>query len=95
MDSSEMITSSLTIKIVDNIAQAPKYEADTTMLKIVSCIVVGKGTALGNPTVDLQMEDEDGNKFLVMTTASIMELIAGTTAGKKARDSKESNVSLN
>lgn len=83
---SDMFTNTVTVKIVDDYKDAPKYSDDTTMLKMKECIIVGKGTEAGNPSVDIQLTDKDGNKFLIMATGGIIEMIAGAIVGKKERD---------
>ena len=80
-----MITNTVSIEIVDSPDQAPKYEKDFTLLKMQKCIVVGKGTVNGNPTIDIQLTDENGNKFLIMATGGIIEMISGAIAGKRIR----------
>lgn len=77
------VSNVVNVSLFDNPSQAPNYQGDTTMLKMHTCIVVGKGTVEGNPTVDLQMVDDSGNKYLVMTTGAIMEMIHGAVAGKR------------
>jgi len=78
-----MITGSINIEIADSIDEAPNYGEDFTMLKMVKGIVVCRGTVQGNPTVDLQLEDEHGNKFLVMATGGIIEAIGKVVETKR------------
>ena len=81
-----MISNSVSVEIVDSPDDAPNYENDFTILKMKKCIVVGKGTVEGNPTVDIQLTDKNGKKFLIMATGGIMEMISGAVAGKRSRD---------
>jgi hypothetical protein len=67
-------------------AEAPKYGADVTLLRIERALVVGKGMQSGAPSVDIQMVDSEGRKFLVMTTGSLLEMLGGAIAGKRQRD---------
>lgn len=82
------VTNSLKITIVDTPAEAPNYGQDTKMLRITDVIIVGKGTESGKPTVDLQMTDQAGNKYLVMATGAIMEMIGGAVTGKREKDTE-------
>ena len=82
----EMITSWVSVKIVDSSKEAPNYGDDFTLLKAHTCIIVGRGTVAGNPTVDIQLTDEHGKKFLIMATGGIMEMIGAAVAGKRQRD---------
>lgn len=83
------VTDSVKLTIVDTPDNAPNYGTDTTMLRITDVIVVGKGTVNGNPTVDVQMVDQAGNKYLVMATGGIMEMIGGAVAGKRTKDEEK------
>lgn len=80
---SNMITTSINVKIVDEPLEAPSYGDDTKLLRVNEAIVVGKGTVNCLPTVDIQMTDADGNKYLVMATGAIVEMLAGVIAGKR------------
>lgn len=81
-----MITNNVNMQIVDKPEQAPNYPEDWTALKITNLIIVGQGTEKQKPTVDIQMEDKQGNKFLVMTTGAIAESIGAVARGKRERD---------
>lgn len=81
-----MISKQLDIKIVDTPIEAPNYGPDYTGLKMVKCIIVGKGTKSGKPTVDIQLTDKEGNKYLIMTTGAILESLGGAIMGKRERD---------
>jgi hypothetical protein len=70
---------------VDSPYDAPNYQEDWKMLRVTQCIIVGKGTVKGQPTVDIQMTDADGNKYLVMATGRILEMISSGVAGTRAR----------
>jgi hypothetical protein len=80
------ITKDFSVEILDSIAEAPKYGADVTLLRIERALVVGKGMQSGAPSVDIQMVDSEGRKFLVMTTGSLLEMLGGAIAGKRQRD---------
>jgi hypothetical protein len=85
--SREMVSNDITIQIVNNPGEAPKYEPHQwTMLKIQKAIVVGKGTVKGNPTIDIHFVDADGREYLVMATAGIIEGLGAAVAGKRKRD---------
>lgn len=80
------ITTHFNVVLHDSPAEAPKYGEDVTMLRIDAALVVGKGMESGAPSVDLQMTDASGRKFLVMTTGSLLEMLGGAIAGKRQRD---------
>lgn len=44
-------------------------------IEITKVVVVRKGTEEGNPTVDLILQDQEGNKFVVMITGKLLKLI--------------------
>lgn len=81
-----MISNKIDISIKDTPDQAPTYQDDWTPVRMEKCIIVGKGTKSGKPTVDLQLKDKDGNKYLIMTTGAILESLAGAITGKRERD---------
>lgn len=85
-----MFTNNVTVQIVDTSKGAPDYKkaGDTTILKMTNCVIVGKGMESGAPSVDLQLEDEKGNKFVVMTTGLIIEMLGGAVVGKRMRDER-------
>ena len=78
-----MISNDVVIKIVDTSKDAPMYNEEFTPVKMKKCIIVGKGTVTGNPTIDIQLEDEAGNKYLIMATGGLIEMIAGAITGKR------------
>lgn len=81
------ITTHFNVVLHDSPAEAPKYGADVTLLRIEAALIVGKGMESGAPSVDLQMvDDATGRKFLVMTTGSLLEMLGGAIAGKRQRD---------
>lgn len=82
----DMITTSVNVKIFDTPDEAPKYGEDTKLLRATEAVVVGKGTVAGLPTMDLQLVDADGNKYLVMATGAIIEALARVCAGKRETD---------
>ncbi|MDI1227392.1 MAG: hypothetical protein PSY14_06895 [bacterium] len=74
----------LTIEIKNSPSDAPDYAQGTRGgegfkgAKILKAIVVRKGTEEGNDTVDLQFEDDSGQKFVAMTTGKLLQQLAGT-----------------
>jgi hypothetical protein len=75
------ISMKVDIKIVDSPAEAPNYPDSVQLLEIEKCIIVGKGTVKGNPTVDIQLTDKAGNKYVVMTTGGLIQMISGAYNG--------------
>jgi len=82
----EFMTSDLMIKIVDTSTDAPTYGGEYTLLKMTEAIIIGRGMANGTPTVDIQLTDDEGNKFLVMATGGIIEMLGIAVTGKRQRD---------
>lgn len=80
------ITTHFNVVLHDSPAEAPKYGDDTTLLRIDTALVVGNGMESGAPSVDLQMTDAAGRKYLVMTTGTLLEMLGGAIAGKRQRD---------
>ena len=70
----------VTIKICDTVEDAPNYNTNGEGFEkatFVQAIVVRNGTEEGQDTVDLQFIDENGHKFIAMTTANIIKTLAG------------------
>ncbi len=80
----DMITSMIIIEI-KKVHEAPKYHEGIKIVKAVTAIIVERGTESGNPTVDIQLEDADGNKYAIMALGSIFEGIGGAIAGVRER----------
>lgn len=49
-----------------------KY-ADAEPINITQVVVVRNGTVGGNSTADLLLEDQKGNKFVVMVTGNLLK----------------------
>ena len=69
----------LAIQIVASPDEAPKYkeEGGWNAANLNKAIVVKNGTVGGNSTIDLQFQDEKGNKFVAMITAKLLKSLAG------------------
>ncbi len=70
----DIVTNKVTIEI-KSIEEAPVYTSDTKAIKITKVIIVKQGMKSGAPSVDLQCEDADGNKYLIFATGGIMSSI--------------------
>lgn len=60
-------------------AEAPDYNTNGEGFKaanILKAIIVKKGTVEGNDTVDLQFEDEAGQKYVAMLTGRLIKSLA-------------------
>jgi len=67
----------LKITLCANPAEAPNYESpEYEAVTLESTVVVGKGTAAGNPTVDLILTNEQGQKYMALVKGSFLEEIA-------------------
>lgn len=76
---------SLSITIA-SVEESPVYDAkDYDGLEIVAAHIVERGTAEGNPTVDILLIDKDGRKHVVMTTGNLIEALGGAVAGVRVR----------
>lgn len=77
----------LTITMFDEPNQAPNYneEEGWKAAMIKKAVVVGNGTKEGKPTVDIQFEDEDGNKYVGMITGELIKGLAKAVEGVHAR----------
>lgn len=70
----------LDIEICENADEAALkgyvYSSDEYKpIEITKVVVVRKGTEEGNPIVDLILQDQEGNKFVVMITGKLLKLI--------------------
>lgn len=83
MKNAEMITSGLNIQIAKGIESAPIYREDYKLVKAVSAFIVPRGTVNGNPTVDIQLSDADGNKYVLMATGGIIEALGQVVSAKR------------
>lgn len=82
----KMVTTNITVKIVDSPEKAPMYGDNYKPLKAETCIVVGNGTESGKPTVDIQLIDEEGERYLVMATGSILEQVGEIIGARRKTD---------
>lgn len=85
----DMISSNLHIQVTESAADAPVYGKDFKMVKITKAIIVPKGSVNGNPTVDLQLEDAAGNKYLIMATGGILENLGAAIKGVRERPEQD------
>lgn len=82
------MTNSLKIEIVESPDLAPNYNRDEVGVRaatIDKCIIVGKGTVEGRPTVDFQIVAKDGSKFVAMLTGSLVKQLANAITGFEQR----------
>lgn len=54
--------------------QVEEYQ-HATPVEIEKVVIVRDGTATGNPTVDLVLHDQAGNKFVVMVTGRLLKAL--------------------
>lgn len=67
---------SLSIKIFNSPEEAPKYfRPEHKFIKIKEAVIVRNGTVGGNATVDLIVEDEDGQKYIGMLTGRLLKQV--------------------
>lgn len=75
------MTQTLNISIERTAATAPNYGGDWKHIKLSAAIVIVEGTEAGLPTVDLQLTDQDGKKFIAMINGSLLDMLAGAVKG--------------
>ena len=80
-----MITNNIEIQIVKGVNDAVRYNKPWKALRIVRCVIVPQGTVGNLPTVDIQLSDEGGNKFIVLATGAILEALGSAIAGVRQR----------
>jgi len=82
-----MLTNHLSISIAETVDDAPNYndKDEFKAIKLDKCVIVKNGTKEGNTTVDIQMTDADGNKFVALVTGKILKAVAQTIDGAEAR----------
>ena len=71
-----MITKMISTEIKESYKEAPNYGPDYTMVKIVKAILVGKGMQSGKPSVDLQLVDKKGNKYIAMLSGELYKSVS-------------------
>lgn len=59
----------------DAMSRGYVYHEGYTLLTITKAVVVQNGTEQGNPTVDLVMQGEDGQKYVVMVTGNLLKML--------------------
>lgn len=79
MSHENMITNNLAVEI-RTVADAPVYDESYKIVRAVKAIVVPNGTVTNKPTVDLQIVDADGNKYVAMITGSLAVMLGKIVA---------------
>ena len=73
------ISMSFGVSIFEDASAAVKagysYREPITPLNIKHAVIVRKGTESGGATVDLILEDANGNQFVTMTTANLLKML--------------------
>lgn len=74
------IHNSLSIRIFDTAKEAIDEgfvyrEPAVKPIKVLTAVVVRKGTVAGNPTVDFLLEDETGQRFVFLITGNLLKTI--------------------
>lgn len=59
----------------DAVARGHFYHEGYKLLTITKAVVVQNGTEQGNPTVDLVLQGEDGQKYVVMVTGNLLKML--------------------
>lgn len=69
---------SLKLEIKESSYEAPNYKENGegfVTVKLTKAIVVRKGMLNGNDTIDLQFEDDAGNKYVALITAKLLKTV--------------------
>lgn len=72
---------SIAIKICESYLEAPDYKqglrggAGFIGAELTDAIIVRKGMESGNDTIDLHFVDQDGKKYIAMTTARLLKTV--------------------
>lgn len=82
-----MGTNSLSIQIVDSIDDATDYvqTGNFRPIQLDKAVIVAHGTIEGNPTVDIEMTDSKGNRFVGIITGNLIISLAKAIEGVKER----------
>ncbi len=76
-----MGTNTLKMKVLQSPVDAPTYsQPEWVGLNFDAALVVLKGTDNGRPTIDLQFTGPDGQKYIAMVTAGIIQAITVVAA---------------
>lgn len=76
---------SLKIQFVDG-SLAPRYTEETKELILDTAVITTKGMTSGEPLVDLQLHDADGNKYFTALTGNLFINLAVAITASKERD---------
>ncbi|MEE4191535.1 MAG: hypothetical protein V2I66_08140 [Halieaceae bacterium] len=78
----------LSIKLADSVEEAPNYEKPEHLgANLLEAVVVQNGTEQGGATVDLVFCDEQGQKYVAMTTLTLLRnMVIAADARKQALD---------
>lgn len=72
----------LQIEIFNSPSEAPDYNKEEHSRKtafLTKAVIVRKGTVYGHDTVDLQFEDEAGNKYVALVSGFLLKSVADVT----------------
>lgn len=75
LDLEEMITMHVPVTIVASPDEAPKYSPDWLPVRVDNVTIVKNGTVKGRPTVDLQLSDAAGHKYIIMMSGVALNAI--------------------
>ena len=82
-----MFMQSLSVKIYEDPSEAPNYRKDHPEVKgamLVQANIVKNGTEEGHPTVDLVFVDDQGNQYMAMITARLLNMVQTVLNGEGA-----------
>lgn len=51
------------------------YKAPMKGVKVTEAVIIKNGTTTGNPTVDIIFEDNEGNRYVAMTTGALLKAL--------------------
>jgi len=73
----KVVTEAIAIEI-KTIDEAPNYNKlaeKYESIRIEKAIIVKKGMTSGRPSVDIQCQDSNGNKFLIFAKGGVIEML--------------------
>lgn len=80
----------LKIRIHQSVDEAPNYEKPEFIgAELKSAEILQRGTIRGLPTVDLIFEDNNGQKYVAIVTARMLEMVVKASGVKIKKDSNE------
>lgn len=86
MSQTHLVRDVIQLELFDRPEDAPTYRApEHQAIIFTGANIVGRGTVSGEPTIDLLLEDETGQKWMAMVKSSHLQNISAAVSGMRAR----------